>query len=147
LRRRGCVGQGLAVSVAATVATSTSSIAIAPAAAVAAPIAAALTPLVTISRVGGRLGAGDDAFNSRRATVAPAAGIAVRIELSRVAGLFHKVGDVKEGVALQADVHERGLHAWQNAGDFAVINRACEGVFVLALVINFGQGVVFDDSE
>ncbi len=35
----------------------------------------------------------------------------------------------------------------KDAGDFAVIDGACEGVFVLALVIDLGEGVVFDDGE
>ena len=64
--------------------------------------------------------------------------VAVGVEVGGVAGLFHEVGDVEEGVALEADVHEGGLHAGEDAGDFAVIDGACEGVFVLALVIDFG---------
>src|SRR5262249_52085521 len=73
--------------------------------------------------------------------------VAVGVEVGGVAGFFHEVGDVEEGVALEADVHEGGLHAGKDAGDFAVIDGACESVFVLALVINLGEGVVFNDSE
>jgi hypothetical protein len=71
--------------------------------------------------------------------------IAIRIEISRVTGLFHEVRNVKERVALKSDIHKRGLHARKHARDFAVVNRACECVFVLALVINLRQRIVFDD--
>ena len=73
--------------------------------------------------------------------------VAVSVEVGGVACFFHEVGDVKEGVALEADVHEAGLHARQNAGDASVIDGTGERVLVLALVINFGEVVVFDDGE
>ncbi len=73
--------------------------------------------------------------------------VGVGFEVGGVAGLFHEVRDVEEGVALQANVHEGGLHAGQDAGDSAVIDGAGEGVFVLALVVDLGEGVAFDDGE
>jgi hypothetical protein len=155
IQRCSSVGAGLAITVAATVATAT-----------AATISASTT--VTALRgastgVGGLVEAvgwaGYGAFEGGRVAVAVAtavaaafatggtAVVAIGVEVGGVAGLFYKVGDVEEGVALKADVHEGGLHSGQHAGNFAVVDGAREGVFVLALVIDFGEGVVLDDSE
>jgi len=38
------------------------------------------------------------------------------------AGELEEVGDIKESVALETDVDERGLHAGQHAGHFAPID-------------------------
>jgi hypothetical protein len=35
---------------------------------------------------------------------------------------FHKVRNIEEGIALQANIHERGLHSRQHAGDAAFVN-------------------------
>ena len=35
---------------------------------------------------------------------------------------IHKVGDIEEGVALQANIYESRLHAWQHARHTAFIN-------------------------
>src|SRR5262249_43150820 len=137
------IGVGLTVAISAAVATS----------AAAAPITvSAAVAFAAIWGVSGFAGGGECAFDGGGAvvavaTVAAAAGVTVRVEVGGVAGLFHEVGNIEEGIALEADVHKGGLHAREDAGDFAVIDGACEGVFVLALVIDFGKGVVFDDSE
>jgi hypothetical protein len=63
---------------------------------------------------------------------------------------FHaldEVGDVQERVAFQADLDERRLHARKHACDFAFVNGSREGVFVLALEIDFYDAVIFDDRE
>ncbi len=73
--------------------------------------------------------------------------VARGIEVGGVARLFHKVGDVEESVALEANVHKGGLHTGEDASDFAVVNGTSEGIFVLALVVDLGQGVVFDDCQ
>ncbi len=69
------------------------------------------------------------------------------VELFGVRGFFEEVGDVEEGVALEADVHEARLHAGEDAGYAAVVDGTGEGVFVLALVIDFGECFVFDDGQ
>src|SRR5438045_7572821 len=38
--------------------------------------------------------------------------------------IFENVADVQEGVAVQADIHERRLHARYNAGDSAFVDAA-----------------------
>jgi hypothetical protein len=60
---------------------------------------------------------------------------------------FHKVRHVEEGVAFQANVNKSGLHTGQDAGDAALVYGAGERVFVLALVIDFRQPVVFDERQ
>jgi hypothetical protein len=51
--------------------------------------------------------------------------------------IFEYVADVKECVAVQADVHESGLHARQNARDFSFVNAADEGELFFALDVDF----------
>ncbi len=60
---------------------------------------------------------------------------------------FSEVGDVKESIALQADIDKCRLHAGKDTGDFAFVNGAGEGVFVFALVIDFRELVVFDHRQ
>jgi len=56
--------------------------------------------------------------------VAVAAVIAA-IEFRRVFFLlFEEIRDVEESVALEAEVHKRGLHAGKNPGDTALVNGA-----------------------
>ncbi len=69
------------------------------------------------------------------------------VELLRIGSFFHEISNVEEGIALQADIHEARLHPRKNPGDAAVVNGAGERVFVLALVIDFGEGFVFDDCQ
>jgi hypothetical protein len=60
---------------------------------------------------------------------------------------LHEVGNVEEGVALQADVDESRLHAWKHAGYAAFIDGSCEGVLVLALKIDFREQIVFHHAH
>jgi hypothetical protein len=50
--------------------------------------------------------------------------------------IFENVADVEECVAIQADVHESGLHARQNAGNFSFVDAADEGELFFALDVN-----------
>jgi hypothetical protein len=59
---------------------------------------------------------------------------------------FEKIGDIEEGVAFQAEVHEGGLHAGQDPRDAAFVNAAGERILVGALKINFYQLILFEDS-
>jgi hypothetical protein len=68
-------------------------------------------------------------------------------EVGGVAGFFHEIRDVEEGVALETDVYEAGLHSGKDAGDTTVIDGASECVLVLALIINLGKFVFFDDGK
>ncbi|MGB9481070.1 MAG: hypothetical protein WBS21_21955, partial [Candidatus Acidiferrum sp.] len=40
--------------------------------------------------------------------------------------IFEDVTDVQEGIAIEANVHESGLHARQNASDFSFVDAADE---------------------
>jgi hypothetical protein len=51
--------------------------------------------------------------------------------------VFENVADVEESVAIQADVHESGLHAGKDAGDFAFVDAADERELFFALDVDF----------
>jgi len=51
--------------------------------------------------------------------------------------IFENVADVKEGIAIEADIDESGLHTGEDAGDFAFVNAADEGELFFALDVNF----------
>jgi hypothetical protein len=57
---------------------------------------------------------------------------------------FHEIGDVEEGIALQSNVHEGGLHARQDPGDAAFVDRTGQGVFIFAFQVDFSELIVFD---
>ena len=54
--------------------------------------------------------------------------------------------DVEEGVLLQADVHERGLHPRQHVGDFAQVDVADDAAFG-ALDIEFDQAAILEHRD
>src|SRR4051794_17814296 len=66
-----------------------------------------------------------------------------------VFGIFqlHEVGDIKERVALQADVNKSGLHSGKNAGDASFVDGTTQGVFFLALEEDFREQIVFDHAH
>ncbi len=41
--------------------------------------------------------------------------------------IFENVADVEEGIAIEADIDESGLHAGEDASDFAFVDAADEG--------------------
>jgi len=51
--------------------------------------------------------------------------------------VFEYVADIEECVAIQADVHESGLHARKDAGDFAFVDDADERELFFALDVDF----------
>ena len=60
--------------------------------------------------------------------LAATAAIAGRLDTVEVSGvfllLFEKIGDVEESVAFESDFDEGGLHAGEDAGDAALVDRA-----------------------
>jgi hypothetical protein len=60
-----------------------------------------------------------------------------RMALIVVFEVFKNVADVQERVAIQANIDEGRLHAWQDASDFAFVNAADEGEFFFALDVDF----------
>ena len=63
--------------------------------------------------------------------------IGVRVTVIVVFEIFEDIADVKEGVAIEADVNERGLHAGEDAGNSAFVDAADEGELFFALDVNF----------
>ncbi|MGP8175911.1 MAG: hypothetical protein ACLP7O_15385 [Terracidiphilus sp.] len=58
--------------------------------------------------------------------------------------VFEKVRDVQECVAFQTDIDESRLHARQYARHSAFVDAACQGVFILPLVVNFHYLIVLE---
>jgi hypothetical protein len=63
--------------------------------------------------------------------------IGVPVSVIIVLEIFEDVADVQEGIAIEADIHERRLHAGEDAGDFAFVDAADEREFFFALDVNF----------
>jgi hypothetical protein len=61
----------------------------------------------------------------------------VRVAVIIVFEIFENVADVKESIAIEADVNESGLHAGEDAGDSAFVDTANEGELFFALDVNF----------
>ena len=57
---------------------------------------------------------------------------------------LEEVGDVEKRIAFQAEIDERRLHAWQDAGHAPFMDTACEGILVGALEINLNQLIILD---
>lgn len=60
---------------------------------------------------------------------------------------FEEIGNVKERVAFQANIHEGRLHARKYPGDAAFVNGSCQGVFVLAFEIDFRELIVLNQPD
>src|SRR5689334_25138449 len=48
----------------------------------------------------------------------------VRMAVVVILEIFENVTDVQEGIAIEANVHESGLHAGEDAGDFTFVDAA-----------------------
>jgi hypothetical protein len=64
-------------------------------------------------------------------------GVGVRVAVIVVFEIFENIADVEEGIAIEADIDERRLHAGENAGDFAFVDATDEGELFFALDVNF----------
>jgi hypothetical protein len=51
--------------------------------------------------------------------------------------IFENIADVQESVAIEADVHESRLHAWEDAGDFSFVDASDEREFFFPLDVDF----------
>jgi hypothetical protein len=74
-------------------------------------------------------------------------GNAGAVELLAVFLFFEEVRYVKECIALQADVDECRLHSGKHASDTTFVNGSGESVFILALVVDFGELVIFENRQ
>jgi len=61
----------------------------------------------------------------------------VRMPVIVILEVFENVADIQESVAIEPNVHESGLHAGEDAGDFSFVDAADEGEFFFALDVNF----------
>src|SRR5262249_31347803 len=66
-----------------------------------------------------------------------AVGVAMAMAVIVVFEIFENVADVQEGVAVETDIDEGGLHAGKDAGDAALVDATNERKFFFALDINF----------
>jgi hypothetical protein len=64
-------------------------------------------------------------------------GIGMSVAVIVVFEIFEDIADVKESIAIEADVNESGLHAGEDAGNSAFIDAADEGELFFALDVNF----------
>jgi hypothetical protein len=62
-------------------------------------------------------------------------------------GVFEEVGDIKEGVALEADVHEGGLHPGKDFRDPAFINVAYNPLRSMPFNVVFDEFIVLQNGD
>jgi hypothetical protein len=82
---------------------------------------------------GQNFGNGGSGSLRRRLTVRISVAMAVIVILK----IFEYVADVQEGVAVEADIDEGGLHTGENASNAAFIDATDQREFFFALDINF----------
>jgi hypothetical protein len=80
---------------------------------------------------GGRIAAGNG--GERRVS----RGMGVIVTMIVVFEVFEDIADVEKGVAIQADVDESRLHAWENASNLAFVDAADERELFFALNVDF----------
>jgi hypothetical protein len=73
----------------------------------------------------------------RRISGGSGGGIGMGVAVIVVFEIFEDIADVKESIAIEADVNERRLHAGEDAGNSAFIDAADEGELFFALDVNF----------
>jgi len=61
----------------------------------------------------------------------------MRVPVIVILEIFENVADVQESIAVETNVHESGLHAGEDAGDFSFVDAADERKFFFALDVNF----------
>jgi hypothetical protein len=61
--------------------------------------------------------------------------------------VLKEIGDIKEGVAIEADIDECRLHSRQNARYTAFVDASREGVFFFPFVEQFHDLIVFKDRH
>ena len=63
-------------------------------------------------------------------------GIGMSVAVIVVFEIFEDIADVKESIAIEADVNESGLHAGEDAGNSAFVDATDEGELFFALDVN-----------
>jgi hypothetical protein len=79
----------------------------------------------------------DFADDLRGGRVAIAAAGIMAVAMIVIVQIFKNITDIEKGIAVETDVHESGLHAGKDAGDFAFVDAADEGEFFFALDVDF----------
>ena len=80
----------------------------------------------------------DSRFRSGRGVIRHAASSWNLVQVFILIFQLHEVGDVKERVALQANIDECRLHSGENAGDASFIDGSGKRVFIFTLEIHLG---------
>jgi len=62
--------------------------------------------------------------------------IPLRLTMIVILKVFEDVADIQKRIAIQADIHERRLHARQNARDFSLVDAADERELFLTLNVD-----------
>src|SRR5215469_14036778 len=84
------------------------------------------------------------------ASVIPARALPIPARTFKVRAVFlflQTIRDVQKGIAFQAHVDKRRLHARKHTRYSAFVNGTSKGVFVLALVIDFCELVVLKNRK
>ncbi len=79
--------------------------------------------------------------------IAVARALVAELDLLEVGHLLAHVGDVEEGVALEADVDEGGLHAGEDARHPPLVDVADDAARPLPLDVELGEAVVLEDGD
>jgi len=62
--------------------------------------------------------------------------IVVTMAMIVVFQIFKNITDIEEGISVEADVHESGLHAGKDASDSAFVDATDEGKLFFALDVD-----------
>ena len=79
----------------------------------------------------------DNVGRRRRINGGRGGGIGMGVAVIVVFEIFEDIADVKESIAIEADVNESRLHAWEDAGNSAFVDATDEGELFFALDVNF----------
>jgi hypothetical protein len=90
---------------------------------------------------GGRVSASDG--GARRVS----RGMGVIVTMIVVFEVFEDIADVEKGVAIQADVDESRLHAWENASNLAFVDAADEREHFLPLEVELDKLSFFQNRD
>ena len=79
----------------------------------------------------------DNVGRRRRKNGGSGGGIGMSVAVVVIFEIFEDIADVEERIAIEADVNESGLHAWEDAGNSAFVDAADEGELFFALDVDF----------
>jgi hypothetical protein len=75
------------------------------------------------------------------------AGLFVAMAVIVIFQIFKNVADVQESVAIEADVNEGRLHAWEDSSNFSFVDASDEREFLFPLDVDFDQLAFFENRD